>query len=108
MRKAGYTVVSDADEETKIIGGNTLPPFRSRPKSEHSERIGSLMIKFRIKPDIVELDANGHIIDKGDDDFSPSKKWNGRKAGFEFKLGERGLGYYRTGRKVVVPSNTAY
>ena len=108
LRKAGYTVVSDADEETKIIGGNTLPPFRSRPKSEHGERIGSLMIKFRIKPDIVELDANGHIIDKGDDDFSPSKKWNGRKAGFEFKLGERGLGYYRTGRKVVVPSNTAY
>jgi hypothetical protein len=36
----------------------------------------------------------------------PSLKWIGRKGGFEFKLGERGLGYYRTGTKVVVPINT--
>jgi hypothetical protein len=56
----------------------------------------------------VELDAAGHVIDKGDADFKPSKSWKGRMAGFEFKLGERGLGYYRTGKAVVVPSNTAY
>ena len=36
------------------------------------------------------------------------RTWTGRKAGFEFKLGERGLGYYRTGKTVRVPSNTAY
>jgi hypothetical protein len=57
---------------------------------------------------MVQLDVYGHVIDMGDDDFTPSKSWIGRKAGFEFKLGERGLGYYRTGKKVVVPSNTAY
>jgi hypothetical protein len=45
---------------------------------------------------------------KGDDDFMPSLRWTGRKGGFEFKLGERGMGYYRTGRTVVVPSNMAY
>jgi hypothetical protein len=65
-------------------------------------------IKFATSFDIVELDFNGHVIDKGNDDYMPSKEWAGRKAGFEFKLGERGLGYYRTGKKVVVPSNTAY
>jgi hypothetical protein len=57
---------------------------------------------FPREADIVELDAaNGYVIDKGDDDFCPSKQWTGRKAGFEFKLSERGLGYYRTGKKVV-------
>jgi len=90
-------------------------------------------IKFKTKFDVVELDASGRVIDKGklgvvfvflylklflihvlfwlypgDDDFTPSLKWIGRKGGFEFKLGERGLGYYRTGQKVVVPSNVAY
>ena len=48
------------------------------------------------------------LVTLGDDDFTPSLKWTGRKGGFEFKLGERGLGYYRTGQKVVVPSNVAY
>lgn len=61
-------------------------------------------IKFRTKFDLVELDAAGYVIDRGDDDFTPSKTWTGRKGGFEFKLGDRGLGYYRTGKKVVVPS----
>jgi hypothetical protein len=70
--------------------------------------MNTIKIKFREKFDIVELDSNGHVIDMGDDDFSPSKNWVGRKAGFEFKLGERGLGYYRTGKAVRVPSNTAY
>ena len=60
------------------------------------------------KGDVVELDAHGHVIDKGDDDFLPSKQWIGRKAGFEFKMGQRGLGYYRTGKPVIVPSNTMY
>jgi hypothetical protein len=103
LRKAGYTVVSDADEETKVIGGN-LP----KPEDQQQPIIGKMKIKFRTKFDIVELDANGHVIDKGDEDFAPSKTWIGRKAGFEFKLGVRGVGYYRTGKKVVIPSNTAY
>ena len=116
LRKAGYTVVSDAETEMTIVGGNMPTPFRSRiiEKDEHSNEttgIGKkpkVEIKFRTKFDIVELDAAGYIIDKGDDDFTPSKTWKGRRAGFEFKLGERGLGYYRTGKKVVLPSNTAY
>eukprot|EP00526_Cylindrotheca_closterium_P008523 CAMPEP_0113630440 /NCGR_PEP_ID=MMETSP0017_2-20120614/15814_1 /TAXON_ID=2856 /ORGANISM="Cylindrotheca closterium" /LENGTH=828 /DNA_ID=CAMNT_0000540901 /DNA_START=12 /DNA_END=2498 /DNA_ORIENTATION=+ /assembly_acc=CAM_ASM_000147 len=108
LRKAGYTVVSDVDEETKTIGGNMPTPFRQIEKLRETRKIKNLKIEFRSKFDIVELDANGRIIDKGDDDFSPSRTWTGRKAGFEFKLGERGLGYYRTGKTVRVPSNTAY
>ena len=104
LRKLGCAIVSD--EDTQIIGGNVILPWR-RPEVVEAP-ITSAKIKFRTKFDIVELDANGHIIDKGDDDFTPSKEWSGRKAGFEFKLGERGLGYYRTGKAVVVPSNTAY
>ena len=65
-------------------------------------------IKFKTPFDVVELDADGYVVDKGDDDFTPSKEWTGRRGGFEFKLGERGLGYYRTGKTVKVPSNTAY
>ena len=118
LRKAGYTVVSDAETEATIVGGNMPTPFRS--KIDDDEKSGGdetakknkkkpkASILFRTKFDIVELDAAGFVIDKGDADFAPSKTWRGRKAGFEFKLGERGLGYYRTGKKVVVPSNTAY
>ena len=117
LRKAGYTVVSDAEVEATIVGGNMPTPFRSKVvKDENGEEISANThakklkgsIQFRTKFDMVELDANGLIVDKGDNDFTPSKSWKGRMAGFEFKLGERGLGYYRTGKKVVVPSNTAY
>merc|ERR1711971_863833 len=126
LRKAGYTIVSDAETECKIIGGNMPNPFRSRndkidnsgndnnEEERRSVAVAHMMkktkinIKFRTKLDLVELDAAGHIIDKGDQDFIPSKTWKGRKAGFEFKKGERGLGYYRTGKKVVVPSDIAY
>lgn len=120
LRKAGYTVVSDAETEATIVGGNMPTPFRSQVEKDENgdETTASTTtqqkkkvkgsIQFRTKFDIVELDAAGFIIDKGDADFTPSKSWKGRMAGFEFKLGERGLGYYRTGKKVVVPSNTAY
>ena len=118
LGKAGYTVVSDAETEATIIGGNMPTPFRSRvEKDENGEETAAAAfpkmkpkgsIQFLTKFDMVQLDANGLIIDNGDDDFTPSKSWKGRMAGFEFKLGERGLGYYRTGKKVVVPSNTAY
>ena len=107
LQKAGYNVVGDSDEETRTIGGNMPVPFRNENNAIDEQPI-QLKIKFRTKFDIVELDPAGHIIDKGDDDFKPSKTWTGRMAGFEFKLGERGQGYYRTGKKVVVPSNTAY
>jgi hypothetical protein len=42
------------------------------------------MIKFNTKFDVVELDAAGRVIDKGDDDFMPHK-WVAieRKATFE-------------------------
>ena len=109
LKKLGYAIVSD--EEAKILGANMVPPWR-QPGSEADEdkatRPAKMRIKFREKFDIVELDSHGHVIDKGDEDFMPSRSWTGRNAGFEFKLGERGLGYYRTGKKVVVPSNTAY
>jgi poly(A) polymerase len=107
LRKAGYTIVNDAETESRILGGNQPTPFREMLNAE-PPKIGKFKIQFRSNFDIVELDANGHVIDKGDDDYMPSKTWTGRKAGFEFKLNDRGLGYYRTGKKVVVPSNTAY
>jgi hypothetical protein len=110
LRKAGCAIVSD--EDTTIVGGDMILPWR-RPEvvegnSHEKKPIAFAKINFLTKFDIVELDANGYVVDKGDEDFTPSLKWSGRKAGFEFKLGERGLGYYRTGKKVVVPSNTAY
>jgi poly(A) polymerase len=73
LRKAGYTVVSDADEETKVIGGNMPTPFRQTKKPDEEPTLKKLKIKFRTKFDIVELDANGHLIDQGDDDFTPSR-----------------------------------
>lgn len=134
LRRSGLIIVSD--DEATVLGGNKILPWRrgyKRPvagikkeepsddtaeggkaedkkpqkEPETSVRVRSA-IKFKTKFDVVELDASGRVIDKGDDDFMPSLKWISRKGGFEFKLGERGLGYYRTGKKVVVPSNQAY
>jgi poly(A) polymerase len=88
LRKLGCAI-----EDNTIVGGNMVLPWR-RPEvvegnSHEKKPIKFAKINFRTKFDIVELDANGHIVDKGDEDFSPSSKWSGRKAGFEFKLGER-------------------
>jgi hypothetical protein len=86
LRKAGYTIVSDAETETKIIGGNMPNPFRSDEKAAEEFATLSKKVKcsitFRTKFDTVELDAAGFVIDKGDQDFTPSKSWTGRKAGF--------------------------
>eukprot|EP00980_Cylindrotheca_fusiformis_P001687 scaffold381_cov138-Cylindrotheca_fusiformis.AAC.23 len=73
LRKAGYTVVSDAEEETKVIGGNMPTPFRQVEQRNEGNGLKKLKIKFRTKFDIVELDPKGHVIDKGDDDFTPSR-----------------------------------
>jgi hypothetical protein len=107
LKKIGYAIVSD--EESKILGANMIPPWRGYIEDTRKPRThltGSITLLR--KSDVVELDGRGFVIDKGDDDFTPSKEWDGRKAGFEFKMGQRGLGYYRTGKAVVVPSNTAY
>ena len=123
LRRSGVVIVSD--DEATVIGGNRILPWRQGYKSlavkkeedvnDESGEQPKLIIKPRVAikfksefPGLIELDANGRVIDKGDDDYMPSAKWIGRKGGFEYKLGERGLGYYRTGKKVVVPSNVAY
>ena len=113
LKKLGYNIVSD--DEAIVLGANMIPPWRHRSIAQsgdsgtHTGSAPSVMkVRFRQKFDVVELDAFGRVVDNGDDDFKPSKSWIGRRDGFEFKLGERGLGYYRTGKKVVVPSNTAY
>mmetsp|Transcript_13500 Transcript_13500/g.29905 ORF Transcript_13500/g.29905 Transcript_13500/m.29905 type:complete len:859 (+) Transcript_13500:44-2620(+) len=118
LKRAGYAVISD--DEVPTVGGNMILPWREPEavsgvkKEEEGSNVPmqkkkpAVEIKFKTKFDIVELDADGYVVDKGDEDFKPSKKWIGRRGGFEFKLGERGLGYYRTGKKIVVPSNTAY
>jgi hypothetical protein len=107
LKKLGCSVVTD--DESKVIGNNIIPPWTNVPQTDDlNVDIPRVRIKFLEPFDVIELDAVGHVIDKGDEDFTPSQGWIGRKAGFEFKLGERGLGYYRTGKKVVVPSNTVY
>ncbi|KAL7490112.1 hypothetical protein ACHAW6_015874 [Cyclotella cf. meneghiniana] len=124
LRRSGLVIVSD--DEATLVGGNRILPwrqgYRSSVNAVKREQGGNdvtdkehqpvmkprVAIKFKTQFDIVELDANGRVIDKGDDDYMPSAKWIGRKGGFEYKLGERGLGYYRTGKKVVVPSNISY
>jgi len=107
LRRTGYNVVSD--DEKKIVGGNVVHPWRKlREISGVVKKPKKISIRFRTEFDVVELDANGYVVDKGDEDFAPSVRWTGRRPGFEFKLGERGLGFYRTGKRVVVPSNTAY
>lgn len=113
LAKYGVNIVSD--DETQTIGQGMGLPWQigNEEKSEQEKKekkprlTKKSRIVFKTKFDIVELDAHGHVVDEGDDDFTPSKTWVGRKAGFEFKLGLRGLGYYRTGKKVVVPSNIA-
>ncbi|CAB9502208.1 Nuclear poly(A) polymerase [Seminavis robusta] len=111
LRKVGINLVSDEDVE--VI--KSLPPpwwgeavERKKKKAKGPVFTKNSKVIFKEKFDIVELDAEGFVIDKGDDDFHPSKTWTGRQAGFEFKLGQRGQGYYRTGKKVVVPSNVSY
>ncbi|EJK66507.1 hypothetical protein THAOC_12570 [Thalassiosira oceanica] len=114
-----------SDDEATVLGGNIVLPWRrggqrmlAAKKEEEgessNEKIGAVnggkrvMMNFKTQFDVVELSASGKVVDKGDEDFSPSLKWTGRRPGFEFKLGERGLGYYKTGRPVVIPSNVAY
>ena len=107
LQKLGYSVVTD--DESKLIGGNMAGPWNSGTSTvDPTSRIQRVRIKFLQPFDVVELDPFGHVIDKGDEDFMPTKNWGGRKPGFEFKLGERGLGYYRTGKTVAIPSNTIY
>ncbi len=123
LRRSGYSVVSE--DETMVAGDDLVLPWRKHAASAVSsqsistkkedtdggskkQKSTSMKIEFRTKFDVVDLDEDGFIIDKGDDNFTPSISWTGRRPGFEFKLGERGLGYYRTGAKVVVPSNNAY
>lgn len=107
LRRAGFNIVSD--EEAILLDPSILPHWKQpRNSSKEVEKLINVEVKLFTKFDVVELDSNGFVIDKGDADFIPSKTWIGRKGGFEFKLAERGLGYYRTGTKVVVPSNIAY
>ena len=107
LRDAGYTFISSDDEEDsssdsditkpepiisfsaynyssilpttkKYKRSNCNPP--SQKKYRQSPKI--LGICFNQKFDVVELDDAGNVIDKGDDDYMPSKKWNGRRGGF--------------------------
>ena len=86
LRLMGCNLVSD--DEAVQLGADLLPPWRGPNAESNPKPVPKRgKIKFREKFDIVELDALGHVIDKGDEDFQPSKNWIGRKAGFEFKLG---------------------
>eukprot|EP00815_Leptocylindrus_aporus_P003914 CAMPEP_0116053328 /NCGR_PEP_ID=MMETSP0322-20121206/2115_1 /TAXON_ID=163516 /ORGANISM="Leptocylindrus danicus var. apora, Strain B651" /LENGTH=794 /DNA_ID=CAMNT_0003536457 /DNA_START=7 /DNA_END=2391 /DNA_ORIENTATION=+ len=117
LRKAGIDIIEDNSKLVTLGGSHASRRRRAGIIIEEGERrnikrvrhnkgiVFNLTTKFE---GLIELDVNGLVVDKGDENFAPSKTWNGRKGGFEFKLGLRGLGYYRTGCKVIVPSNTAY
>jgi hypothetical protein len=102
LRRSGLNIIPD--DEKEVLGGNRVHPWRNLD----TVQMAPVNIVLHTKFDVVELDVNGKVVDVGDDDFMPSLRWAGRRPGFEFKLGERGLGYYRTGRPVVVPSNLGY
>lgn len=99
LREAGFHVISD--DEIHMLGANFVPRWRRHDliEAECMKRglkrrynVEKVTIQLKTKFEgIVELDANGFIIDKGDVNFFPSKQWIGRRAGFEFKLAERGL-----------------
>ena len=72
-----------------------------------TRKVRRIEVKMKTKfENIVELDGDGNIVDKGDKNFVPQTKFDGRMGGFEFKMGVRGVGYYRTGVNVIRPSNT--
>ena len=122
LKRSGYNIVSE--DECALIGSTSIKHRFEKMKDNESEEewktrlkretmslqppAKKIKIAFRTDFNVIELDVDGKVIDKGDEDFTPSKSWIGRKGGFEFKLGERGLGYYRTGKKVIVPSNISY
>lgn len=83
----GYNIVSD--EEAIQLGSNMVSSWQN--VSEQERLLSFVNINFTETFPIAKLDANGHVIDKGDNDFIPSKKWIGRKPAMEFKLG----GQYR-------------
>jgi len=100
LRKAGIDIIDD-DSKLVTLGGSHASrrrragiiieegKRRSMKRVRHNKGIVfNLTTKFE---GLIELDVNGLIVDKGDENFAPSKTWNGRKGGFEFKLGLRGL-----------------
>ena len=119
LRRSGCNIVSEDEVEHSVVLPWRATRDRARTNAHGSSSSskadakgkgkGNISIRFTSTNfDVMELDADGLIIDKGDEDFFPTPTWLERRPGFEFKLGERGLGYYRTGNKIQVPSNTAY
>ena len=119
LRRSGCNIVSEDEVEHSVVLPWRATRDRARTNAHGSSSSskadakgkgkGNISIRFiSTNFDVMELDADGLIIDKGDEDFFPTPTWLERRPGFEFKLGERGLGYYRTGNKIQVPSNTAY
>ena len=86
-----------------------VPEWRNRggggAEAEEPGKRRKLEIKLKTKfDDIVMLDENGKIVDMGTEGtFIPAARWRGRKGGYEYKRGARGVGYYRTGLEVEVP-----
>jgi len=89
VQRAGFHLVND--ESTVLLDPSIMPIWKHKRIRLNSPN-ANISVRLLTKFDVVELDSNGFVVDKGDDDFIPSKKWVGRRGGFEFKLGERGLG----------------
>lgn len=92
LKQLGINIVSD--DETQLLGNNLLSPWKhhsNKGDGDDDEKPKWILNKkskiiFHTTFDIVELDAHGHVIDKGDEDFTPSPTFTGRKPGFEFKV----------------------
>jgi hypothetical protein len=88
LQRAQFNLVSD--ESTILLDPCIMPHWKQpRQKTRVASTNSKLEVKLFTKFDVVELDSNGFVVDKGDDYFIPSKNWTGRKGGFEFKLGTR-------------------
>ena len=108
LQAAGFDANEDDDDrvELKI----SVPVWREekRKREDDGEEVGGLKIKLKTAfENIVPIDDDGIIVDVGGENFVPTKRWEGRKGGFEFKRGVRGVGYYRTGVEVGQVSRAA-
>ena len=109
LAKAGYLgleSVTDKDGEIYTIVG-IVPEWRREEgerkktsENENKKKSKKKRLKLEFKAEtfagVVKYDANGRPVDRGDENYKPQMKFTGGMEGWEFKLGKRGLGYYKT------------
>lgn len=108
LQAAGFD--ANEDDDDKMVLNIGVPVWREvkRKREDGGEGgvggRGGLRIKLTTTfENVTPIDDDGIILDEGSENFVPQSKWGGRKGGFEFKRGVRGVGYYRSGVEVTMP-----